>query len=96
MALIMKTYKGYDFPDIADKENWHGKPLGSNAAKTIEHLEKTLIVPSTLGKLKPQEPLVDCEELHLLGTLKLPTPPPYKKGDKVGFFSPYALVYLVC
>ncbi|KAL5961796.1 Transketolase [Taenia solium] len=83
VALIMKTYKGHDFLDVENKENWHGKPLGSNAAKTIEHLEKTLMVPSTLGKLKPQEPLIDCEELHLLGTLKLPTPPPYKKGDKI-------------
>ncbi|KAH9284981.1 Transketolase [Echinococcus granulosus] len=83
VALILKTYKGYDFPGISDQENWHGKPLGTSAAKTIEHLEKTLIVPSTLGKLKPQEPVVDCKEMHLIGTLKLTTPPPYKKGNKI-------------
>uniref|UniRef100_A0A5K3G3E3 MSP domain-containing protein n=1 Tax=Mesocestoides corti TaxID=53468 RepID=A0A5K3G3E3_MESCO len=36
-----------------------------------------------MGKLKPQEPVVDCEVTHLIGSTKIPTPPPYKKGDKV-------------
>lgn len=83
MGLILKTFKGYDFPNISDMENWHGKPLGSNAAKVIEYLESKLQVPSTLGKLKPRKPVVDCEKLCLIGTLKMPSLPPYKKGDKV-------------
>lgn len=84
VALILKTYKGYDFPGISDQENWHGKPLGASAAKALEYLEKKLSVPSTFGKLKPREPSADCEEIELIGHLKMPSPPPYKKGDKVG------------
>ena len=83
MALILKTYKGFDFPGISDEENWHGKPLGGSAAKVLEHLEKKLSVPSTLGKLKPKEPTVNCPEVELIGHLKMPSNPPYNKGDKV-------------
>lgn len=81
----MKTYKGADFPKISDQENWHGKPLGSNAAEVLTHLENKLMTPSTLGQLKPQAPVIDCQPMHLIGTIKLPCPPPYKKGDKVSY-----------
>lgn len=83
VALILKTYKGFDFPDISDKENWHGKPLGANAAKVLKHLESKLQKPSTLGALKPQAPVVDCDKVDLIGTLKMPSLPPYQMGQKV-------------
>ncbi|XP_026677964.1 transketolase-like protein 2 [Diaphorina citri] len=38
-ALIAKTFKGKDFPNIEDKEEWHGKPLGSSSADVLKHLE---------------------------------------------------------
>ncbi|VDL59252.1 unnamed protein product [Hymenolepis diminuta] len=83
VALILKTYKGFDFPEISDKENWHGKPLGANAAKVLKHLESKLQKPSTLGALKPQAPVVDCDKVDLIGTLKMPSLPPYQMGQKV-------------
>nr|CDS28549.1 transketolase [Hymenolepis microstoma] len=83
VALILKTYKGFDFPGISDKENWHGKPLGAHAAKVLEYLESKLQKPSTLGVLKPQAPVVDCDKLDLIGTLKMPSLPPYQIGQKV-------------
>lgn len=92
VALILKTYKGYDFPEISDKENWHGKPLGAHAAKVIEHLEAKLQKPSTLGALKPQAPKMDCQKLELIGTLKMPSPPPYQKGQKVGHICFYKVL----
>ncbi|BHF71351.1 hypothetical protein SprV_0401440900 [Sparganum proliferum] len=83
VALLARTFKGYDFPGISDKENWHGKPLGSSSAEVLAHLEKKLKSPSTLHKLHPKEPAIDCQETHLIGSTKLPNPPPYKKGDKI-------------
>jgi len=35
-AIIAKTFKGKNFPEIEDKDNWHGKPLGSNGAAVIK------------------------------------------------------------
>merc|ERR1719384_2268588 len=40
--ILAKTYKGHDFPEIADKMNWHGKSLGGKSAEVVEHL-KTLL-----------------------------------------------------
>ena len=30
-AILCKTFKGKDFPEIEDQMNWHGKPLGDKA-----------------------------------------------------------------
>lgn len=35
-AILAKTFKGKNFPEIEDLENWHGKPLGEKSAKVIE------------------------------------------------------------
>lgn len=35
-ALICKTYKGRDFPNIEDQENWHGKPLGKESEQVLK------------------------------------------------------------
>lgn len=35
-ALIAKTYKGKFFPSIEDLDNWHGKPLGTEADRVIK------------------------------------------------------------
>ncbi len=35
-AIIAKTFKGKNFPEIEDKENWHGKPLGTSSAIVIK------------------------------------------------------------
>lgn len=83
VAIVMKTFKGRDFPGIEDLENWHGKPLGGKSETVLAHLESQLMKPSTLGKLRPKAPVADCQPTKLIGTIALPTPPPYKKGDKV-------------
>jgi hypothetical protein len=35
-AILAKTFKGKEFPDIEDLENWHGKPLGKAAPTVLE------------------------------------------------------------
>lgn len=53
-AILCKTFKGKGFPDIEDKDNWHGKPLGAAGEKIIAHLESILSSPTTT--LKPNKP----------------------------------------
>lgn len=81
-AIIAKTLKGKDFPDIEDQENWHGKPLGAKAACAIKTLEARIVNPNV--KLVPKKicksglaPEVD------ITNIKLCTPPNYNLGDKV-------------
>ncbi|CAH8473361.1 unnamed protein product [Schistosoma mattheei] len=83
VALICKTYKGQDFPGIADQENWHGKPLGSKAKEVLDYLNAQLSKTSVGSYPLPSKPLDDCSELKLMGTIKLPSPPQYKIGDMV-------------
>lgn len=35
-ALVAKTFKGKNFPNIEDLENWHGKPLGAASEKVLQ------------------------------------------------------------
>lgn len=42
-AIIAKTYKGKGFPNIEDKENWHGKALGAEGEKIIK-VRKEIII----------------------------------------------------
>ncbi|XP_030562137.1 transketolase-like protein 2 [Drosophila novamexicana] len=81
-AIIAKTFKGKDFPDIEDLDNWHGKPLGDKAPAVIKHLQSQIVNPNV--KLTPkkmcksgQAPEVD------INNIKLCAPPNYKLGDAV-------------
>ncbi|XP_066154567.1 transketolase-like protein 2 [Euwallacea fornicatus] len=78
-ALIARTYKGRAFPNIEDREGWHGKPLGKETDRVLEHL-KTLVVNK--GKLNytiptptQQAPVVSIENI------KLTSLPNYKIGE---------------
>lgn len=81
-AIIAKTFKGKNFPNIEDLENWHGKPLGDKSNEVIAHLESCIKnkgattlqrhVPTTLNL-----PHVD------ITNIKLSEPPAYEKGQKV-------------
>jgi transketolase len=77
-ALIAKTYKGHDFPGIADLDNWHGKALGDKTAAVVDHLK------GLLKNAKPIAPKTPGDRLAGLkpATIKL-DPPAYKKGDKI-------------
>nr|CAX73904.1 transketolase [Schistosoma japonicum] len=83
VTLICKTYKGQGFPGIVNQDNWHGKPLGSKAKEVLDYLSTQLSNHLRGSYPLPPQPLDDCSELKLLGTVKLPSPPQYKIGDKV-------------
>ena len=53
-AIIAKTFKGKYFPEMEDKDDWHGKPLGDKAEGVINHL-KTLI-KNEESKIEPTKP----------------------------------------
>lgn len=38
-AVLAKTFKGKNFPKIEDLENWHGKALGEQADRVVQHLQ---------------------------------------------------------
>ncbi len=65
------------FPDIEDKDNWHGKPLGDKADYVIKHLEGQL--KNLSAAIQPFNPV--APEISL--KVSLNEPPSYKLGDKV-------------
>jgi len=80
-ALIAKTYKGKNFPNIEDKEKWHGTPLGAQSEAVLKHL-KGLIKNNGPLQLAPQKPLKDdAPKVNL--AVKLSSPPNYKLGEEV-------------
>ncbi|XP_029662177.1 transketolase-like protein 2 isoform X1 [Formica exsecta] len=81
-AILAKTFKGKNFPEIEDLENWHGKPLGNKANEIIQHLNGLLKNPGPLG-LHPQKPLVDDAPLVNISNITLASPPNYKLGEQV-------------
>jgi transketolase len=80
-AIIAKTYKGKGFPQIEDELNWHGKPLGTESSRVIEHL-KGLIANNGPNQLMPSKPVVEVEPANLTN-LKLSERPSYKLGESV-------------
>ncbi|KAL2726534.1 transketolase-like protein 2 isoform X2 [Vespula squamosa] len=81
-AILAKTFKGKNFPNIEDLDNWHGKPLGTKANEIIQHLTGLLKNPGPLG-LHPQKPLVDDAPVVDISNIKLASPPNYKLGEQV-------------
>ncbi|KYN11221.1 PREDICTED: transketolase-like protein 2 isoform X1 [Trachymyrmex cornetzi] len=81
-AILAKTFKGKNFPQIEDIENWHGKPLGNRAADVLQHLNGLLKNPGNL-QLHPQKPLVDDAPIVDISNIALAFPPNYKLGEQV-------------
>lgn len=81
-ALIAKTFKGKSFPDIEDKENWHGKPLGDKAESTIKYLNG-LIQNKGAIQITPPKPVKDDVPPVHIANIRLATPPAYKLGEQV-------------
>lgn len=81
-AILAKTFKGKNFPNIEDLDNWHGKPLGNKANEIIQHLTGLLKNPGPLG-LHPQKPLVEDAPVVDITNVKLASPPSYKIGEQV-------------
>jgi len=80
-AILAKTFKGRDFPEIEDQMNWHGKPLGDKAESVLAHLN-TLIKNPTAGRPAICSPANDVPDVTLTGA-NLASPPAYNMGDKV-------------
>lgn len=81
-ALIAKTFKGKDFPNIEDKEEWHGKALGAASAEVLKHLEG-LIKNKSVVTIQPDKNLVSDAPKVDISNIKLSAPPAYKKGELV-------------
>lgn len=81
-AILAKTFKGKNFPEIEDLENWHGKPLGNKANEVIQHL-KGLLKNSGPLALHPQKPLIDDAPIVNIKNVTLASPPNYKIGEQV-------------
>ncbi|XP_018306431.1 transketolase-like protein 2 isoform X2 [Mycetomoellerius zeteki] len=81
-AILAKTFKGKNFPQIEDTENWHGKPLGNRAADVLQHLNGLLKNPGPL-ELHSQKPLVDDAPVVDISNIALAFPPNYKLGEQV-------------
>lgn len=67
--------------DIEDLENWHGKPIPKDRVDDIlKDLQAQIQVPNKT--LSPELPKDDTAPADL-SIISLPSPPAYKKGDKV-------------
>lgn len=95
-CIVAKTVKGKNFPDIEDKEGWHGKALGDKTDKVIQHLEglirnkcKTSLKAQPVSN--PTSPCVSIKGATLCAS------PNYKMGDAVATRAAYgtALAKLV-
>ncbi|XP_043478531.1 transketolase-like protein 2 isoform X1 [Leptopilina heterotoma] len=87
-AVLAKTFKGRNFPNIEDLDNWHGKPLGAKANEVIEHLTTLIKNPGPL-ELHPQKPLVEDAPKIDISNIKLDTPPSYKLGEMIATRAAY-------
>lgn len=81
-ALICKTFKGRNYPKIEDIENWHGKPLGAETERVLEHL-RSLVKNHGPLMLKPQKPLKEDAPAVDITNIKLSSPPNYKLGESL-------------
>ncbi|XP_017123957.1 transketolase-like protein 2 [Drosophila elegans] len=81
-AIIAKTFKGKDFPNIEDLDNWHGKPLGDKAAEVVKHLQGLIVNKDVKLTPKPVSKTGAAPEVDI-SNVKLSSPPAYKLGDSV-------------
>ena len=67
--------------DIEDLDNWHGKPIPKDRVEELlKDLQAQIQVPNkTLCPELPSNDLAPADQTPIL----LPSPPAYKKGDKV-------------
>lgn len=61
IAILAKTFKGRNFlENVENSLSWHGKVLGANAGKVIEHLRSLIKNPNV--KITPAQPKFECPE----------------------------------
>jgi transketolase len=93
-AVLAKTYKGKDFPQIEDLVDWHGKALGAKADEVLKHLESKLHSKerAPISIKAPSESKLKAD----ISGVKLSEPPTYTLGQKIATRQAYgtALVKL--
>ncbi|XP_054160793.1 transketolase-like [Oppia nitens] len=87
-AIVAQTYKGSGFPNIENKDNWHGKPLGDKADDVIASLKQK--ITTSKYTIKANAPVVTVPATNL-STVRLSEPPNYKKGEKIATRQTYGL-----
>lgn len=80
-AIIAKTYKGRDFPDIEDKEGWHGKPLGKESERVLKHLQGLIVNKGKLNYTIPR-PTTQAPAVNI-SNIRLSSPPSYQLGESL-------------
>lgn len=92
-AIIAQTYKGRGFPNIEDRDNWHGKPLGDKAEEVINALNQRISTKNFT--IKAPVPSVNVPTVDLKA-VRLSEPPNYKLGETIATRQAYgtALVKL--
>ncbi|OXU23423.1 hypothetical protein TSAR_006106 [Trichomalopsis sarcophagae] len=81
-AILAKTFKGKNFINIEDLENWHGKAItGAQGQEVVKHLQSLLKNVGT-GERTIPKPVEDAPKVDI-SNVKLDTPPSYKLGEQV-------------
>ncbi|MGM0600280.1 MAG: transketolase [Candidatus Rifleibacteriota bacterium] len=82
VCLIARTLKGGGLSQIADKENWHGKPIlpGKGLEEALDDVNKDIMKSPPAPVIeKPQKAAATIKT----GPINVKVdPPPYSKGDK--------------
>jgi len=84
-CILAKTFKGKNFPEIENLDNWHGKPIG----KTTENVVNALrgLIKDQSGKLAHELLPIRTPAAQLqtnnISNIKLSKPPNYKLGEEV-------------
>uniref|UniRef100_A0A7N6BEW0 Transketolase n=2 Tax=Anabas testudineus TaxID=64144 RepID=A0A7N6BEW0_ANATE len=88
-CIVAKTFKGKGLKNIEDLDNWHGKPIPKDRVEELlKDLQAQIQVPNKT--LCPQLPNDDAAPADL-SPISLPSPPEYKKGDKIATRRAYGL-----
>ncbi|MEQ2246084.1 Transketolase-like protein 2 [Ilyodon furcidens] len=87
-CIVAKTFKGKGLKNIEDIENWHGKPIPKDKLDVVKDLESRIQVPNkTVCPELPNDDVAPAD----LSPISLPSPPAYKKGDKMATRQAYGI-----
>ncbi|KAJ7317441.1 hypothetical protein JRQ81_003603 [Phrynocephalus forsythii] len=87
-AIIAKTFKGRGIPGVEDADNWHGKPMPKDK---VDSIINTIEGQIQTNKVLPiQSPTQDVPQINT-GSIKMPSPPAFKIGEKVATRKAYGL-----
>uniref|UniRef100_A0A673AVB8 Transketolase n=1 Tax=Sphaeramia orbicularis TaxID=375764 RepID=A0A673AVB8_9TELE len=90
-CIVAKTFKGKGLKSkyIEDMDNWHGKPIPKDRVDDLlNDLQAQIQVPNKV--LSPELPTMDAAPADL-SYIAMPSPPAYKKGDKMATRKAYGL-----